>query len=355
MAPSRTLSARPGKSRSSQSLSQRDRRRALGRAAKLVGTVCELAGAENLLNASHGQLRQAILDQDTPQLFQHLLKAFSFQGISDHAVRTYMTRHGGVTWRDVLRTTLRPLDCSKLRGYWRFHNCGYRKDARTCAEPDIFSNCPLPRHDLRNGRLNQTAYSLFFFIRDIADGNIVEWIDHSLDQASLGSNRRDRTLRMQNALIEPLRNVFGVSDKLLSMALADMLLAAPPTKPLWLETGLAMIAIDRLVHNFLSRTGIQRAIGAKHRYGTRCYEAGGCADVVARIASQIDARNFNPSYPKVFGRFVQHGIWRWCAQSELNICNGNNIDDDHRCDNKNCPLFFRCDRVALREENDSMS
>ncbi|WP_426437464.1 hypothetical protein [Bradyrhizobium genosp. P] len=313
----------------------------------LVDTVCRLAGAENLIGAESDQLRRAILDQDTPRLFEHLLEAFSLQGISDHAARSYMDHHGRPTWRDLHRATARPPACSKLRSYWSFHGCSYRKNGGTCAEPEIISRCSLPRHDLRNGRLNRTTYSLFLFIRDVADGNLVEWIDQTLDQASLDGSAKHRASRMRSALIDPLRNVFGVSDKLLNMALADILMAAPSSKPTWIEAGSGMIAIDTLVHNFLLRTGIQRGLGANHGFGPACYAEGGCAEIIRHIASRIDARQFNPDYPAVFPRFVQHAIWRYCAQLELNICNGNNIDDRLRCSNKGCPLFRRCERVPL--------
>ena len=68
----------------------------------------------------------------------------------------------------------------KLQSYWHYHDCGYRKIAGTCNEPGHFSACPLPLHPLRNGRLNQTAYGLFLFIRDLADGDLVAWIDRRL-------------------------------------------------------------------------------------------------------------------------------------------------------------------------------
>ena len=70
--------------------------------------------------------------------------------------------------------------CPKLQTYWQFYDCGYRKGSGSCNEPDRFLACPLPKHPLRNGRLNQTAYSLFLFIRDIADGDLVAWIDTQL-------------------------------------------------------------------------------------------------------------------------------------------------------------------------------
>jgi len=33
---------------------------------------------------------------------------------------------------------------------------------------------------MRNSRLNQTAYSLYLFVRDVADGDLVGWIDAPL-------------------------------------------------------------------------------------------------------------------------------------------------------------------------------
>ena len=52
-----------------------------------------------------------------------------------------------------------------------------KRSAGPVPSPITSARCPLPSHDLRNGRLNQTAYSLFLFIRDIADGDLIGWID----------------------------------------------------------------------------------------------------------------------------------------------------------------------------------
>jgi hypothetical protein len=108
------------------------------------------------------------------------------------------------------------------------------------------------------------------------------------------------------------------------------------------------IAIDTLVHNFLHRTGILDRFNADHHYGVACYRAGGCADIIQAVAEQIDARQFNLRFPKLFPRFVRHAIWRYCSQSGLDVCNGNRIDDSRRCENKDCRLRLMCDRVALR-------
>jgi hypothetical protein len=132
------------------------------------------------------------------------------------------------------------------------------------------------------------------------------------------------------------------------MALSCILLGAPKRMEHWIEVGGSMIAIDTLVHNFLHRTGILARFNANHLYGLACYRPGGCAEIIQAVAERIDARQFNSSFPKVFPRFVQHAIWRYCSQSGLDVCNGNQIDDHVRCENKNCRARLMCDRVALR-------
>jgi len=152
---------------------------------------------------------------------------------------------------------------------------------------------------------------------------------------------------MRDAIIAPLREVHGVSDKVLTMALSSLLLGAPKKLRLWREVGASMIAIDTLVHNFLHRTGILHRLGGAHAYGAACYRPRGCAEIVEAVAKRIDARAFNPTFPAVFPRFVQYAIWRYCAQSGLAVCNGNRIDDRKSCDNVYCQIHNICDRIAL--------
>ena len=113
--------------------------------------------------------------------------------------------------------------CPLLASYWHFHGCGYRKGAQTCARPHLMETCPLPAHEFRNGNLNQLAYSLFLFIRDVAGGDIVAWIDTRLAEADTGL-REGRLSRMGQALITPLLGLHGASHKVLNMALADLLM-----------------------------------------------------------------------------------------------------------------------------------
>ncbi|MGE3370102.1 MAG: hypothetical protein AB7I79_15185 [Rhizobiaceae bacterium] len=282
---------------------------------------------------------------DSASLFDWLVGVFQYQGVSDTAASRFIETHGAASFADLTSVLSKSCSCTKLRCYWSFADCSYRRMAQTCAEPELMGSCPLPVHPFRNGRLSQSAYSLFLFIRDVCDGDLVGWIDKRLEEADDGG--ASRAVAMRDALLEPLGNIFGVSNKVLSMAFADLLLGADPDRERWVTAGASMIAVDTLVHNFLHRTGILHGHGRPHAYGPACYGLGGCAAVIEELAAQIDARRYGEGYPQNFPRFVQHAIWSFCAQSGWNICNGNRIDDRDRCQNAFCPVSSRCQRVAL--------
>jgi hypothetical protein len=320
-------------------------------AQSLVRRVCNIAGQVTCIDdlrhdAIDGGLVAAVAAHDTALIFDWLIREVSHQGISDAVADGYIDRHGNVTWAEIDDAVAANPRCDKLHGYWAFTDCRYHKGFQTCAEPNQFGDCPLPRHRLRNGRLNQTAYSLFLFIRDIAGGDIVGWIDQQLAAHAGSSN----LAAARAALVDPLRHVYGISDKVIAMALATLLMGAGATRPGWFEVGASFIAVDTLVHNFLVRTGILDRLAAGHPYGPACYRPGGCADVLIGIATGIDARRFNPGFPKTFPRFVQSAIWRYCAQSCFDICNGNQIDDHGSCTNMWCRLYSRCNRLVLHAE-----
>jgi len=324
---------------------------AIDHAVRLIHAICGLAGSASLIDDIRADLRAdkvraAIRNGDSAVVFDWLSAALSYQGISDKVAYEYMEKHGRTAWSDIARQIGRA-SCPKLKSYWHFYDCRYEKTSRTCAEPDHIGRCPLPQHNLRNGHLNQMAYSLFLFIRDLANGDLVNWIDRQLATANSPPGH-ERLARLRASLIEPLREVYGVSDKVVTMALSCILLGAPTGKELWAEVCGSMIAIDTLVHNFLHRTGILHRFNANHVYGLACYRPGGCADIIQAVAEQIDARQFNASFPKVFPRFVQHAIWQYCSLSGLDVCNGNRIDDSRRCEKKDCRVRLMCDRVALR-------
>jgi hypothetical protein len=206
-----------------------------GRAVRLVRRICEVAGARSIIDdcrvglARHGVI-VAVKRHNTPAIFAWLVDGFSYQGVSDRIADGYMEQHGRVRWADIAAALANEPSCSKLACYRAFEGLGYRKGSGSCANPEHQPACPLPRHDLRNGRLNQTAYSLFLFMRDIAGSEIVGWIDQRLATVDL-MPVSDRPARSRQALLEPLGHVYGVSNKVLAMALSDLLLAGDAKRP----------------------------------------------------------------------------------------------------------------------------
>jgi hypothetical protein len=290
----------------------------------------------------------AIAHRDTPKIFDWLLTTFSYQGVSDQVARTYIRQNGSASWSAMENSLLAAPTCPRLRNYWNYESCRYDKTSYTCSEAEHIGACPVPRPHLRNGRLNQTAYSFFLFVRDIADSDLVGWIDKQLAAAPEPRNRDEVGGNAQEQLLGPLRNVYGVSDKILTMTLSGLLLGASAGRPAWFETGKRMIAIDTLVHNFFHRTGTLDDCGSAHTYGVSCYAAGGCAEIIEAVSKIIDARAFNRSFPQVFPRFVQHAIWRYCAADGLDLCNGNRIDDRFACQISYCQLFPKCRLKPLK-------
>jgi len=321
-------------------------------ATDLIRRICRVSEQQNFVEEirtsfQEAGLLQAVQRHDNDVIFTWLAEAISYQGISDTVAARFIEEHGTVEASDIDGGLDEPNGCPKLTSYWQFERCGYRKTLRTCNQSRLLRRCPLPKHDLRNGGLNIAAYSLFLFLRDVTGGDFVAWLDKRLAQADR-PGAQDRSERLIDAVVNPLLHVHGLSHKVLHMTLASLLLAGDPARERWRAAGEGMIAIDTLVHNFLWRSGVLARLDANHPYGPRCYRAGGCADIIRAVSRKIDAREFNPSFPRSFPRFVQRAVWKFGAGTGLNQCNGNRIRDDRKpCPLRDCVLFIQCDRIAL--------
>lgn len=310
--------------------------------------LCRSDFVEDTRRAVHlSDVIRAVADRDTPAIFDWIASLLPLQGISDAAAMTFQREHGAITWAEIEVGLLSRGGCPRLRSWWHFR-CGFRKSAWTCANPDFIDFCALPAHDLRKGSLNEAVFGLFLFIRDACGGDLVEWIDRRLASADVDIATPARGQRMSAALVDALAEVPGTGRKIWSMILADLLLAGDPARERWVAAGASMVAIDRLVHAWLHRTGKLREQGAEHAYGPRCYRPGGCAEVIERIAQTIDARVYNASFPSFFPRLVQVAIWDFCAEGGRNICNGRHIEDRYACRQVFCPAGPGCARLPLK-------
>lgn len=322
----------------------------LERASRLINSICDIAHGTSELVAlgdakKNAVLRRAIASHDNHHLYSWLMTTFNFQGISDKAASTYIAHHGNVQLDRIDAALHSSGLCAKLKGFWTFDGCGYRKTSRTCSCQSKLTSCPLPRLPLRNGRLNQTAFSLRFFIRDVADNDLVTFLDHLIDQIPTHASPRE----VHSIVVSPWRCIFGVSDKVVSMALATLLLSAPSSKTRWRTAGGALIAVDTLVHNLLHRTGLSELFGRTHFYGPQCYGERGCFDVLGELSKLVDARRFNVNFPSYFPRFVQLAGWKFAATNHENMCNAARIDDSKRCSLRDCSLRDMCGRVVIKQ------
>jgi len=332
---------------------------------KLVSKVCELNKDSVQQQLDYSAEVRAILRSKgdnrakTRLLFTDLMWALSYQGIGDQVVDSYTEEHGAITYFQIARRLgshkrrYGPL-CSKLKTFDFFKGCGYRKAIFTCNNRRMLMSCPLRRHDLLKGVLNVKAYSFFFYIRDICQGDLITHIDQIIKRhARARSADPSWVFTARTALVKDFTRIFGVGDKLANMTLC-FLLSADPRRTQRVKVGQAMVAIDTLVHNFLHRTGSLRFYQAEHRYGPACSIR--CFSVIDILSKQIDARQFNHDYPKYFPRFVQLSIWKFCSVMIQDICNGVKIDDSKPCQRDDlCPVYDLCDRIALKRQDKEVS
>lgn len=313
---------------------------------QLVLEVCRHAGSHDLVEVARRNLTRegitiAVRRRDSAAIYGWLLKAVSFQGISDYVAANYMEKNGSVSYAEVENALAVAGSCWKLTEFTSFVDCRFEKAKQSCSNLAGIPCCPVPMLPLRNGRLSQTAISLYLFTRDIAQGDFVGWIDSN---ASFGPPQW-AAMRLSSAL----GAVFGISHKVAALGLSGLLLACSSFRPRWGEVGARFVVVDTLLHNFLGRTGLLKHLGLEHSYGPACYLPNGCADVLHRVASYIDAKQFNATYPSNFPRFIQQAIWRFCAELELDFCNGRRIDDRLGCRQAHCAVFDLCSREPLKE------
>ena len=319
-------------------------------AVDLVTEVCRLPGNASFVRDTNRAaravgLREAVAAQNTPALFDWLVTSFSFQGISDRIAWDYILAHGNASWSVIERALAdHACPCPKLVNLETYQNCGYRKAAATCSNPADLPTCPVPSLPLRKGDLNQLAFSLYFFLRDQCDGDLVGFIDQLFTEVDQ-SQPVDPIAAKGEALIAAFSNVHAVSTKLIAMTFAVLLMTGDPRRPHWVKVGQSLVAIDSLVHNFLHRTGILAAFDRQHSYGNRCHRSDGCAGVIRDLAARIDASQINPRFPKTFPRLIQFAIWAFCAETRANICNGRQIDDRLPCTKLDCPVGATCSRL----------
>ena len=105
---------------------------AIDHAVRIIHAICGLAGSPTLIDDIRADLAAdkvaaAIRRHDSAALFDWLMAALSYQGISDQVAHDYMEKHGRAAWHDIDQKLGRGVSCPKLKSYWHFHGCRYEK------------------------------------------------------------------------------------------------------------------------------------------------------------------------------------------------------------------------------------
>jgi hypothetical protein len=124
------------------------RARDLTYAVELVESVCLFAGSPDYVETVREELkgcrkRAGGHGLATAAAYDWLVRAMSYQGISDEVARNYMADHGVPTWAEVARSLEVEPDCERLASFWQFADCQYRKGEQVCAAPQHLPGCPL--------------------------------------------------------------------------------------------------------------------------------------------------------------------------------------------------------------------
>ncbi len=267
-----------------------------------------------------------------------LFEIANYQGMSDRAASSWLSTNGSPDFRELaLRLPLEPCECAG--SFDGVTGCGYLRSQNVCSHPALLLRCIVPTIPARKGQLARLALALNYWASDLPVQSLGAWARSKLKR---GDHRAGGA-----AMVEDLKRLPGVSDKVASMIASDVAIGLSTGIDALLRAGASVIVVDRLVHNLLIRTGATRVAGRPHAFGPRCYAEGGCRDLIELFAAGIDARQFNRRWPTFAPRMLQHAIWRFCAGSELSICNGNNIRAQDRCRVIVCPAFEQCERARI--------
>jgi hypothetical protein len=121
---------------------------AIEHAVRIIHAICGLAGSSTLIDNIRADLRAdkvqaAMRNHDTAVVFDWLMAALSYQGISDQVAYDYMERHGRAEWHDIDQKLGHGVSCPKLKSYWHFHGCRYDKvSPRPVPSPSTLAAAP---------------------------------------------------------------------------------------------------------------------------------------------------------------------------------------------------------------------
>ncbi len=124
------------------------------------------------------QMQHGKLHHKSIKLYQYFLESFLLSGGGDQSNQNYYNNQKYKPTFNRVKRALQAAQCPKLTSFEAFKGCGYRKTTNNCTEPAFRGSCPLPRFDMKRGALNQMAFSLYFFRRDVCRRDFYTFVTH---------------------------------------------------------------------------------------------------------------------------------------------------------------------------------
>ncbi len=267
-----------------------------------------------------------------------LYEIANYQGMSDRAASSWLVTNGNPDFLELADRLTRE-QCACAASAAGINNCGYLRSQNVCSHPALLSLCIVPTIPARKGQLARLAVALSYWAAALPDQCLVAWARSKLKRGDPRSGAA--------AMVEDLKSLPGVSDKVASMIASDIAIGLSARRPALFASGASVVVVDSLVHNLLLRSGAILAEGKPHTFGSACYATDGCRDLIVRFSETIDARRYNSAWPQTAPRMLQHALWRFCAGNEFNVCNGNQIHAGTKCKTSICPARRRCARLII--------
>jgi hypothetical protein len=123
------------------------------------------------------------------KLYKCLVESFIMVGGSDQSNQGYYDRQKTKPTYYGIQKAIKKAACPKLASFEAYQDCGYRKMAKTCNNPDLIAACPVPQLNMKRGGLTQMAFSLFFFLRDVCRGDFYRFVKDQFGDGNLSEDQ----------------------------------------------------------------------------------------------------------------------------------------------------------------------
>jgi hypothetical protein len=118
------------------------------------------------------------------KVYQYLLESFLFAGGGGQSNLAYYAKQRVRPTFSRVQRAVKAAQYPNLATFETFKGWSYRKTPNKCIEPALLDTCPVRKFDMKRGSLNHMAFSVYFFLRNVAGGAFTLMSGSTLGRAS---------------------------------------------------------------------------------------------------------------------------------------------------------------------------